>query len=187
MFNGDVLEEDLMGRMMRSVIQLISFNWTYGNWTEGVDHFFIKTMFFPKENAWHCDNCTTKICDYKCHNLELMVHGCPKNIWPLAYFCLDGNINQAYCCYHETYYHRAAHSIGGYPICVNQTLQVLKELLENPTINIHVGGLDNNENYLLKLWVVINCCGVLGVFDGQDALEYRCCGRSPLMNITRKP
>ena len=52
----------------------------------------------------------------------------------------------------------------------------MKELVKDPTINIHVGGLDNNENYLLKLWVVINCCGVLGVFDGQDALEYWCCG-----------
>ena len=84
MFNGNVLEEDLVGRMMGSVIQLISSNWSYENWTEGADQFFIKTMFFPKENAGNCDNCTTKICDYKCHNLKLVVHGCPKNIWPLA-------------------------------------------------------------------------------------------------------
>ena len=120
----------------------------------------------------------------KCHNLELMVHGCLKNIWPLAYFCLDGNFDQGYCYHQETYYHRAAHSIGGCPNCVKQILQVLKELLGRTNHEYSCGGLDSNENYLLKLWVVINCCGVLGVFDGQDALEYWCCGRSPLMNIT---
>ena len=64
-FNGDVLEEDLEGWMIRSVIQLISSNWSYGNWTEGADQFFIKTRLLPKESAWHCENCTTKICDYK--------------------------------------------------------------------------------------------------------------------------
>ena len=110
-----------------------------------------------------------------------------KNIWPLAHFCLDGNIDRVYCCYQETYYHRAAHSIGGYPICVNQTLQVWNELPGRSNHEYSSGGLDNNETYLHKLWVVINCCGVLGVFDGQDALEYWCCGRSPLINITRNP
>ena len=76
-----------------------------------------------------------------------MMHGCPKNIWPFAYFCLDGNIDQAYCCYHEIYYHRVAHSIGGCPICVNQTLRVLKELLGKSNHKYSCGGLGNNENY----------------------------------------
>ncbi|KAK7827314.1 hypothetical protein CFP56_031196 [Quercus suber] len=40
-FNGNVLKEDLVGRMTRSVIQLS--NWSYENWTEGADQFFIKT------------------------------------------------------------------------------------------------------------------------------------------------
>lgn len=143
-FNGDGLEEDLVGRMIRSVIPLISSNWSYRNWTEGADQFFIKTRLFPKENSWHCENCTTKICDYKCRNLELMVHCCPKNIWPLAYFCLDGNFDQAYCCYHETYYHRAAHSIGGCPNYVKQILQVLKELPGRSNHEYSCGGLDSN-------------------------------------------
>ena len=33
-----------------------------------------------------------------------------------------------------------------------------------------------NETYLLKFWVVINCFGVVGVFNGQDALRYWCSG-----------
>ena len=94
---------------------------------------FIKLRIFLKENTWHCENCTSKICDYKCHNLELVVYGCPKNIWLLAYFFLDGNIDQAYYCYHETYYHRAAHEYSW------------KNLLEDPTMNIHVGVSDTNE------------------------------------------
>ena len=48
-FNGNVLEENLVGRMTRSVIQLISSNWSYENWTEGVDQFFIKQGFFPRK------------------------------------------------------------------------------------------------------------------------------------------
>ena len=39
MFNGDVLEEHLVGRMMGSVIQLISSNWSYGNRREGANQF----------------------------------------------------------------------------------------------------------------------------------------------------
>ena len=48
-FNGNVLEEDLVGRMTGSVIQLISSNWSYKNWTEGADQFFIKTMLYPRK------------------------------------------------------------------------------------------------------------------------------------------
>ena len=47
-----------------------------------------------------------------------------------------------------------------------------------------LAGLIRNQTCLLKFWAMINCFGVVGMFNGQDALSFWCSGRSPLMKIT---
>ena len=44
--------------------------------------------------------------------------------------------------------------------------------------------LVNDEIYMLKLWIVIRCLEVVGVFNVQDALEYWVSGRFPLMKMS---
>ena len=44
--------------------------------------------------------------------------------------------------------------------------------------------LVNDEIYMLKLWIVIRCLEVVGVFNVQDALEYWVSGRFPLMKVS---
>ena len=44
--------------------------------------------------------------------------------------------------------------------------------------------LVNDEMYMLKLWIVIRCLEVVGVFNVQDALEYWVSGWFPLMKMS---
>ena len=44
--------------------------------------------------------------------------------------------------------------------------------------------LVNDEIYMLKLWIVIRCLEVVGVFNVQDALEYWVSGWFPLMKMS---